>query len=124
MSLRVLVCGDRNWTDQAFIDQTLDQIHEVQGIVCIIEGEARGADRMARSWAASRNVPFLAFPAEWNRYGKAAGPIRNRKQFDEGQPDLVVAFHNDLPNSRGTRDMIKYAKSRGCATEVWGNGKR
>jgi hypothetical protein len=58
-----------------------------------------------------------AFPADWNRFGPAAGPIRNRLMLDEN-PDLVIAFHSDLSNSRGTADTVTEARSRKITAEV------
>jgi hypothetical protein len=111
--MRVLVCGDRNWTDQDLVDSTLDTIHAETPISCIIEGEARGADKAGRSWAERRGVSFMPFPANWAKFGKAAGPIRNRQQFKEGEPDLGVAFHDDLEHSRGTKDMVGVLEAAG-----------
>jgi DNA-binding MurR/RpiR family transcriptional regulator len=54
----------------------------------------------------------LSYPADWEAYGKAAGPIRNQRMLDEGKPDLVIAF-SDLPTTSGTYDMIKRAKAAG-----------
>ena len=54
------------------------------------------------------------YPAKWDEHGKAAGPIRNRQMFDSEKPELVIAFHNDLANSKGTKDMVAYARSKGC----------
>jgi hypothetical protein len=119
--MRLLVCGDRWWTDQSFINGVLDQIHEGPDgpIEVVIEGEANGADKMGRVWAESRGVPFLPFPANWRLHGRAAGPIRNRKQFDEGHPTYVAAFHDCISGSKGTKDMVGYAKSKGCPTQVY-----
>lgn len=117
--MRVLVCGDRNWSDYPFLESTLDQIHSQTPIDMIIEGEARGADKMSRQWAESRDIPYLAFPANWATHGRAAGPIRNRLQFNEGKPDLVVGFHDDIASSKGTRDMINYARTHGSPTIVY-----
>ena len=49
---------------------------------------------------------IIKFPADWNKYGKAAGVLRNQQMLDEGHPDLVVYFHKDIENSKGTKDMI------------------
>jgi hypothetical protein len=49
------------------------------------------------------------FPAQWDRYGEAAGPIRNAWMLEFGKPDLVVAF----PGGRGTADMISKARKAG-----------
>ncbi len=50
-----------------------------------------------------------AIPADWDKFGKGAGPIRNQQMIDEGKPDLVVAF----PGGTGTADMVKRAKKHG-----------
>lgn len=54
--------------------------------------------------------PVERYPADWERYGKRAGPIRNRKMLDQG-PDLVVAFGGD----KGTADCVREARRRGIA---------
>ena len=55
------------------------------------------------------------YPADWDRHGKSAGPIRNRQMLAEGHPDLVVAFPDTV--SRGTWDMIGAARHAGV--KVW-----
>lgn len=116
--MKVLVCGDRFWEDRGFLEATLDALGPFD---LLIEGEARGADTMAREWAISRGVPYKPFPANWDKYGKAAGPIRNQQMLDEGQPDLVVAFHNSLDTSRGTKDMVKRANAAGIPVGTFSN---
>ena len=126
--MRLLVCGDRNWTDHRLVIDTLDAIHAVTSIDVLIEGCARGADRMAGAhppedaemyptidpgWAWVRRVPGAHYPAHWNEFRKAAGPIRNRQMLVEGLPDRVVAFHDDIAHSRGTADMLARARAAG-----------
>jgi len=108
MSRAVLICGDRNWTDSVAIRSYLAKLQD-WGYDTLVEGEARGADRIAASEARRIGFTVLPFPAKWGLYGKAAGPIRNQQMIDEGHPELVVYFHNDLPNSRGTKDMVRRA---------------
>ena len=108
--MHVLICGDRNWTDTAsmrncFFTFPTDTV--------IIESEARGADRMAATYAAYFDFTVMRFPANWAKYGKAAGPIRNQQMLDEGKPDLVVFFHKDLASSKGTKDVVIRAKKAG-----------
>jgi hypothetical protein len=71
----------------------------------VIQGEARGADKLAKKWAEFINVPVVSFPANWALYGNLAGTIRNLQMIQEGRPDLVVAFKGGA----GTRNMIKQA---------------
>lgn len=105
--MRVLVCGSRHFKDEDLMEKVLDEFR----ISTIIEGEARGADVMARQYGERRNIPVEPFPADWNKYGKAAGPIRNSQMLKEGRPDLVIAFKYE--GSRGTQNMIDQAKRKG-----------
>lgn len=60
------------------------------------------------------------YPADWEKYGKVAGPIRNQQMLDEGKPDVVYAFTDDLSNSRGTADMCRRANKAGVPVYVIG----
>lgn len=110
--MRVLVCGSRKWTDYAVIRQRLQALPPQ---TLIIEGEARGADRMARRIAEGLGFAIVPFIADWGKYGRAAGPIRNQKMLDQGKPDLVLAF--SMPDSIGTKDMIARAQKAGIPVE-------
>jgi hypothetical protein len=119
---RVLVCGDREWTNGRLIREKLEAILIAEGIEVLIEGEARGADKLSAYAALSLGIPegrIMRFPADWTKYKKAAGPIRNRKQLKEGAPDLGLAFHNDLANSIGTKDMVRLLLKAGIETHVY-----
>lgn len=109
MKERVLVCGDRDWKDYWLIFQALQEIEDQ--IEYVIEGEARGADVMARVAAVWLGIPWLAFPARWDEFDRAAGPIRNEQMLRIGRPTLVLAFHNNIRKSRGTKDMIHRARN-------------
>lgn len=102
---RVLVCGDRNWSDKALIRGYLAGMK----IDVVIEGEARGADRFGFLVARELRIDVLPFPAKWDEYGRAAGVIRNQQMLDEGKPTLVLAFHDNIYSSKGTKDMVKRA---------------
>lgn len=110
--MKVLVCGSRNFTDEVLLHTVLEDID----ISCIIEGEATGADKLARKYAEGRGLAVLPFPALWNEYGRAAGPIRNTQMLVEGKPDLVVAFRGQ--NSRGTQNMINQAMKAGIEVRI------
>ena len=107
--LRVLVCGGRDYRDRPALWAALDVIHAETPIGLVIQGEAPGADRLASMWAAGRRVDCAGFAADWTRYGKAAGPIRNRRMIEEGRPHLVVAF----PGKKGTANMVSQARAAG-----------
>lgn len=107
--MRLLVCGGRDYDDRRYLFTMLDVMHEAYPITVVIEGEQRGADLLARAWAETRGVPFLPEEAEWTKYGKAAGRIRNKAMLDKHHPDLVLAF----PGGRGTANMIEQAEKAG-----------
>lgn len=128
--MRLLVCGDRNWEDRAYIFEVLGKIDAIFPVECLIEGEARGADVMARAWAQEKGRPYRMYPARWDLYRpppgsgrkNPAGPIRNREMLSDGRPDMVVAFHGDLSQSRGTLDMVRVARAAGVPVKVF-NGR-
>ena|SRR5215510_7917227 len=103
---RVLVCGGRDYSDAEYLNRILDNAHFREPFAVVIHGDARGADRLARDWAKSRDVPDLPFPADWDGLGKKAGPIRNEQMIRDGEPDIVVAF----PGGNGTADMVRRAR--------------
>jgi len=70
-----------------------------------------GADRIAAQIGKEKGWNVRAFPAEWSKYGKSAGPIRNRQMLDT-QPNCVIWFHDNLERSKGTLDMIRAAEER------------
>jgi hypothetical protein len=107
--MRVLVCGGRDFEDVAFAHATLDRLHAEHRFRVLIEGDARGADRIAGEWADRRGLEHVKFPADWEGLGRAAGPIRNAQMLREGKPDLVIA----LPGHRGTAHMVRIARAAG-----------
>ncbi len=110
--MRVLVCGSRDFNDSEKLKEVLDEID----ITTVIEGEAKGADKLSRIYAEHRGIPVEAYPADWGKYGNSAGPIRNRQMLEEGYPDQVVAFR--VNNSKGTTDMINQATKAGIEVKV------
>lgn len=114
--MRLLICGDRDWTDQAMIERAVLALPRPPSV--IIHGCARGADTMAGIIALKLGIPVLEFPAEWDRHGRAAGLIRNKRMLVEGKPTRVFAFHNDLARSKGTKHMVTIAAATGVPVEV------
>lgn len=107
--MRLLVCGDRNWR---LYDIVRDTIKDLAPDI-VIQGEARGADSMARDAAKELGIGVVSFPAKWDIYGKAAGLIRNQQMLDKGKPDKVLAFHTNINMSKGTKDMVLRANREG-----------
>jgi hypothetical protein len=141
--MRVLVCGDRNWgeerengglTEKAYrqrvaIHRELLQLRKdiprhnldlTSRPLIVVEGRAKGADSIAGNFAdVTEGFEDEPYPADWNRYGKSAGPIRNKQMLDEGRPQLVLAFHENIAESRGTLNMIKQANKAGIEVRLY-----
>ena len=116
--MRLLVTGSREWQDENLIEATLRRIHAATPIEVLIHGDARGADRIAASVARRLGIEVLAFAANWERDGRAAGPIRNSVMLREGKPDTVLAFHDAIETSKGTRDMAQKARRAHLPVEI------
>lgn len=122
--MNVLICGDRHWTDFALISAELTAlIDHGNRPVNVLEGGARGADRLAAEAVyqlrhAGFRVGHHRYPAEWDKHGRKAGSIRNQLMLTDGKPDLVLAFHDDLEHSKGTAHMVKIARKAGVEVRV------
>jgi len=104
--MRVLICGDRNYKDWMKVREYLDTISRT---TIIIHGGAKGADSIAGNLGKYLNMKVIKYSADWDKYGNAAGILRNQQMLDEEHPDLIVYFHKDLENSKGTKDMVTRA---------------
>lgn len=130
--MRVLICGGRMFgrvppdcppedyarekaratRQQSQLRAALDRLHAERRFSLVIHGAAMGADRLAGRWAEWKGLPVQSYPItslDWQRWGHAAGPIRNERMLVEGRPALVVAF----AGSAGTQDMVRRALAAG-----------
>ena len=117
--MRVLVCGGRDFglimSERFFIEQELHKILNPDNEkllpikYIIITGGAKGVDTIAHTIALKNYLMTEVYLADWKKYGKSAGYIRNKQMLDEGKPDLVIAF----PGGKGTKMMVKLAKEAG-----------
>jgi hypothetical protein len=110
--MKLLICGDREWADKAAIKAKLQTIMLQYDTITVIHGAARGADTLAGEAAKELGMTVEEFPADWKTYGRSAGPYRNRQMIRQ-QPDEVWAFHDNLRESKGTKDMVRVASQLG-----------
>ncbi len=136
---RLLICGDREWgwqqrnpsspphtlpqegivrklKEQSLVEDLTYCLAEAFPDGILIAGHAKGADTIAEMSALKRCIPTFIFPANWEGHGKAAGPIRNRAMLKLGMPNIVVGFHANIAQSKGTRDMLNISKKSGIPT--------
>jgi hypothetical protein len=122
MTIRILVTGSRDLANAYLVNATLDGV--LDGLmyakpddtdIVLIHGGAKGADTLAANWAASKGIRCERYNAQWDAYGKAAGPMRNQQMVDTGA-DVVVGFLAE--GSRGTADCLKRATKAGIPSVV------
>lgn len=122
--LRILVTGSRFWTDWATVRDALVEAARpwIKGNdtnngkhVTVVHGGARGADTIAGELAKVMGLNVEVHPADWDRYGKAAGHIRNTEMVNAGA-DVCLAF--PLGESRGTRHCMRTAEKAGIPVVV------
>jgi len=106
---RLLICGSRDFFDRLPISLTIYCFEPS----ALINGCALGADTIANEEFRKIGKEPEEYPADWDRYHRAAGPIRNAQMLAEGKPDIVIAFYSDYKRSRGTKDMVDKARDAG-----------
>lgn len=107
--VKMLICGGRDFIDTEYAYDAFEEFHGACPVTCVISGWANGADTLGMEWAKSRAIKVEAYAPDWDRHGKKAGPIRNQRMLDEGQPDVVMA----LPGGAGTAHMASIARKAG-----------
>ena len=111
--MKVIIAGGRDITDYNLV---LSAIQESEfEITEVISGMASGVDELAVRYAKENNLPLQEFWAEWNFYGKSAGPIRNRQMASSA--DALIAIWDG--KSRGTKNMIDEATKKGLKIKVY-----
>jgi hypothetical protein len=130
--VKVLVTGDRNFKASRVV---VERMRELGPAAIVIEGEARGADEIARDAARSIGLPVAGFPAHWDptprtprthiktrldgkQYVPSAG-VRRNSVMANCEPDRVIAFHDNIERSRGTKDMVVKALRRKLRVDVF-----
>lgn len=113
--MKVIIAGSRNFTDYQKLKKNCDQILQEQNNIQIVTGcHYKGADKLGIQYAHEKDFNLIKFPAEWNIYGRAAGPKRNNEMAIYA--DALVAFWDG--KSRGTKNMIQLAKQNGLIVQV------
>lgn len=101
---RYAIVGSRNFNNWRFFRKSLRPFKD--NMEMIISGGATGADDLAEKYAHKHNIPIKIFLPDWQKYGRAAGPKRNRLIVENS--DIVIAFWDG--KSPGTKSSIDIAK--------------
>ena len=110
----LLVAGTRTIeakiTVQAVIYLMIKDVENLR----IITGCAQGVDKIAREYAQRKNIKYTVYKAEWDKYGKSAGPIRN-KEMAKVADQAVIIWDG---KSKGAANMIKQLRENQVPTEI------
>lgn len=112
--MKVIIAGGRDFNDYELLKDKCDKILNSQIEITIVSGGANGADYLGEKYAKEREYELIIFPADWNKYGKSAGPIRNTQMAENS--DALIAFWDG--KSRGTKHMIDVATKLGLKVRI------
>lgn len=112
--MKLIIAGGRDFSDYELLTREVETVIVGEPHVEIVSGGAKGADRLGEFFAIDHNLPIKRFPADWDRYGKAAGFKRNAEMADYA--DHCICFWDG--KSKGTSHMINLAKSKGLTLTV------
>lgn len=113
--MKVIVAGSRTFNNYEMLESVLKKFEqEVMPIDEIVSGGAKGADELGEIYAIYNQIKSTVMNADWKKYGRPAGMIRNSKMADYG--DCLLAFWDG--QSAGTANMIEQMKTRGKPYKV------
>lgn len=123
--VNIIIAGSRTFDNYEYLKKkVLNFISEKQielSNICIISGTARGADKMGEDFAKELNLQLKCFPADWDKYGKQAGFIRNTQManyaIEDDNQGILIAFWDG--KSSGTKHMIEIAKKKELEVKIF-----
>lgn len=74
---KLAIVGSRTFNDYDLLEEFINENFEINDFDTVVSGAARGADTLGREFAKNNGLELVEFPADWNKYGKRAGFIRN-----------------------------------------------
>jgi YspA, cpYpsA-related SLOG family len=111
--IKTIIAGCRDFFDYDFCSQRIK--NHINEITEIVSGRASGVDSLGEAFALEYKIPVKYFPADWKKYGKSAGPIRNKQMAEYA--DFLIAFWNG--KSPGTKNMIDTMKRQKKSFKVY-----
>lgn len=111
--MKIIVAGSRDIGDRGAVARAIKS--SPFNITEILSGNARGVDTIAENYAFYESIPVKLFPADWDKYGKPAGAIRNR-QMGEQADGLIAVWDGE---SKGTRNMIEIMNELGKPVHLY-----
>jgi hypothetical protein len=106
--MKLVIFGSRGIEDMRTVEEAMEACGLAAQVTEIVSGGAGGVDRLGERYARQHGLPCTVFPAQWTKYGKNAGPLRNMEMARYA--DYGVAVWDGV--SRGTAHMLKLMKGR------------
>lgn len=107
--MKIAIIGSRTFEDYSFLKEKIQEIIKEKNIelneITVVSGGAKGADFLGKKFSEEFSLNYIEYPADWERYGRGAGPIRNKTIVQNS--DLVIAFIQGV--SKGTKNAISQA---------------
>jgi hypothetical protein len=116
--MNIAIVGSRNFNNydymkSSFLEQVGSDLNNTE--IIIVSGGAKGADALAEKIAKDFSLETMIFPAEWKKFGKSAGFIRNTTIVENA--DMILAF--PIGESRGTWDTIRKGQAKGIPVHIF-----
>lgn len=102
--MKLAIIGSRTFNDYELLCDHLEE--HLNTTTMVVSGAARGADSLGEKWAINNDIETLIFPADWDKYGKRAGYIRNEDIIKNC--DFCIAFWDGV--SKGTMHSVSLCK--------------
>lgn len=104
----IATTGGRSYDNKEHVKKTMDSVAKIFGELKVLHGDAPGADKLVADWCEENGIQHITFFANWSKFGKLAGPLRNRAMLDH-KPEALIAF----PGGKGTDNCKYQAKKLG-----------
>lgn len=111
--MKLIIAGTRSFNDYQLLENSIIpmflHISHLEDIEEVVSGCCSGADQLGEKWGKALYKKITRFPADWKKYGKAAGPIRNRQMAEYA--DQAIVFWDG--SSKGALNMIQTMRELG-----------
>lgn len=111
---KVIIAGGRDFNDYTKLKEFCDKVLINQTEIEIVSGGAKGSDRLGEQYAKDKGYSLKIFKADWDKYGKGAGMLRNTDMANYA--DALIVFWDG--ESKGTKNMLKQAKGKGLKIKI------
>ena len=114
--MKTIIAGSRDIVMPGILTDVIFYVKDYYdlSVTSIVSGCARGVDKLGEQFATDRGIKLFKYPADWNKYGKKAGYLRNIKMAQSSE--ALIALWDG--KSRGTKHMIKTAIDLGLVVVV------